>query len=87
MVCTAWRRVTAGNLVFAGDMDGQFNAFNATTGEKLFQMGSGVMASPVIFEVNGTQYLAAAAGGNAANGNNVLMKELGLNFGQPPSGA
>lgn len=74
---------TAGNLVFAGEMDGQFNAFNATTGEKLwhFQMGSGVMASPVSYEVNGRQYVAVAAGGNAANGNNVLMKELGLNFG------
>jgi hypothetical protein len=44
-------------------------------------MGAGVMAPPVTYEVNGTQYVAVAAGGNAANGNNVLMKELGLNFG------
>jgi hypothetical protein len=41
----------AGNLVFAGQLDGQFNAFNATTGQKLwhFLMGAGVMASPVTY--------------------------------------
>jgi alcohol dehydrogenase (cytochrome c) len=75
--------VTAGNLVFAGEFDGQFSAFNATTGEKLwhFQMGSGVNASPVTYMVNGRQYVAVAAGGNAANGNNILMEKLGLHFG------
>ncbi len=74
---------TGGNLVFAGEFDGNFNAFNATTGEKLwhFQMGSGVLASPVTYMVDGRQYVAVAAGGNAANGNNILMKKLGLNFG------
>ena len=75
--------VTASNLVFAGEFDGQFSAFNATTGEKLwhFQMGAGVTASPVTYMVAGRQYVAVAAGGNAANGNIVLMKQLGLNFG------
>jgi alcohol dehydrogenase (cytochrome c) len=75
--------VTAGNLVFAGEFNGQFNAFNATTGEKLwhFQMGAGVNASPVTYMVDGTQYVAIAAGGNAANGNNILMEKLGLHFG------
>jgi alcohol dehydrogenase (cytochrome c) len=74
---------TAGNLVFAGEMNGDFNAFNATTGEKLwhFNLGAGVNAPPITYSVNGKQYIAVAAGGNAANGNNVLMKELGLNFG------
>ena len=74
---------TAGNLVFAGEFDGNFDAFNATTGEKLwhYQMGAGVNASPVTYMVNGRQYVAVAAGGNAANGNNILMKKLGLGFG------
>ncbi len=74
---------TAGNLAFAGEFDGNFDAFNATTGQKLwhFQMGSGVMASPVTYMVDGRQYVAVAAGGNAANGNNILMQKLGLNFG------
>jgi alcohol dehydrogenase (cytochrome c) len=75
--------VTGGNLVFAGEFNGQFDAFNATTGEKLwhFQMGSGVDASPVTYMVGGRQYVAVAAGGNAANGNNVLMQKLGFHFG------
>jgi len=74
---------TAGNLVFAGEFNGDFDAFNATTGERLwhFPMGSGVTASPVTYTVDGRQYVAVAAGGNAANGNNILMKKLGLNFG------
>jgi alcohol dehydrogenase (cytochrome c) len=44
-------------------------------------MGAGVNASPVSYMVNGRQYVAVAAGGNAANGNNILMKKYGMNFG------
>jgi PQQ-dependent dehydrogenase (methanol/ethanol family) len=74
---------TAGNLVFAGEMNGDFNAFNATSGEKLwhFNLGSGVNAPPITYRVNGKQYIAVASGGNAANGNPVLMQEKGQNFG------
>jgi alcohol dehydrogenase (cytochrome c) len=75
--------VTAGNLVFAGELDGAFNAFNALTGQKLwhFKMGAGVAAPPITYRVNGVQYVAVAAGGNAANGNPVLMEKLGFHFG------
>jgi len=74
---------TAGNLVFAGEMNGDFDAFNATTGQKLWHLnlGSGVNAPAITYRVNGRQYIAVAAGGNAANGNPVLMKKLGLNYG------
>lgn len=74
---------TAGNLVFAGELNGDFDAFNATTGQKLWRLnlGSGVNAPPITYRVNGKQYIAVAAGGNAANGNIVLMKSQGLNFG------
>lgn len=74
---------TAGNLVFAGEMNGDFDAFNATTGQKLWHLdlGAGVNAPPITYRVNGKQYIAVAAGGNAANGNPVLMKKLGLNVG------
>lgn len=70
---------TAGNLVFAGEMDGMFDAFNAQTGKKLwaYNLGVGVNASPITYRVNGVQYVAVAAGGNGANGNPELMKELG----------
>ncbi|HUN38741.1 MAG TPA: PQQ-binding-like beta-propeller repeat protein [Acetobacteraceae bacterium] len=74
---------TGGNLVFAGEMNGDFDAFNAKTGQKLWDMnlGSGVNAPAITYRVNGQQYIAVAAGGNAANGNPVLMKKLGLNYG------
>ncbi|HTV74061.1 MAG TPA: PQQ-binding-like beta-propeller repeat protein [Candidatus Acidoferrales bacterium] len=57
---------TAGNLVFMGEGNGWFDAFNATTGQQLwrFDLGAGVNAPPITYEVGGTQYVAVAAGGN-----------------------
>ena len=57
---------TAGNLVFAGEANGLFKAYDATTGEVLwqFQAGAGVNAAPMSFEVDGKQHIAVAAGGN-----------------------
>lgn len=57
---------TAGNLVFMGEGNGWFNAFNAKTGERLwrFNLGAGVNAPPITYQVNGEQYVAVAAGGN-----------------------
>lgn len=57
---------TAGNLVFMGEGDGYFDAFDATSGAKLwkFNLGAGVNAPPITYTVNGTQYIAVAAGGN-----------------------
>ena len=57
---------TAGNLVFTGEGNGWFDAFNAKTGDRLwrFNLGAGVNAPPVTYEVDGRQYVAVAAGGN-----------------------
>lgn len=57
---------TAGNLVFMGEGNGDFDAFDATSGRKLwrYNLGAGVNAPPVSYEVNGEQYVAVAAGGN-----------------------
>jgi glucose dehydrogenase len=57
---------TGGNLVFAGEGDGSFNAYNATTGQKLwsFHAGAGVNSAPMTFVIDGKQYVAVAAGGN-----------------------
>lgn len=58
--------VTAGNVAFVGEGNGQFDALNAKTGEKLwhFNLGAGVNAPPVAYEVDGKEYIAVAAGGN-----------------------
>ena len=57
---------TAGNLVFMGEGDGDFDAFDAKTGDELwhYNLGAGVNAPPVTYQVNGQQYIAVAAGGN-----------------------
>jgi len=57
---------TAGNLVFTGEDNGWFDAFDAKTGKRVwrFQLGAGVNAPPVTYEVDGQQYIAVAAGGN-----------------------
>jgi glucose dehydrogenase len=58
--------VTAGNVAFMGEGNGAFDAFDATTGKKLwsYNLGAGVNAPPVTYRVGGVQYVAVAAGGN-----------------------
>jgi alcohol dehydrogenase (cytochrome c) len=57
---------TAGNLVFMGEGNGWFDAFNAQNGRRLwrYNLGAGVNAPPITYQVNGVQYIAVAAGGN-----------------------
>ncbi len=57
---------TKGNLVFTGEGNGWFDAFNATSGERVwrFNLGAGVNAPPISYQVDGEQYVAVAAGGN-----------------------
>lgn len=55
---------TAGNLVFQGTADGRFIAYDAASGKKLWQSptGTGVVAAPVTYEVDGKQYVSIAVG-------------------------
>lgn len=55
---------TAGHLVFTGEPDGHFDAFDAGTGELLwkFQTGSGIHSSPITYRVGGRQYIAVPSG-------------------------
>lgn len=57
---------TAGGLVFTGEGGGDFSAFDAQTGAKVwsFNCGAGVNAPPVSYEIDGRQYIAVAAGGS-----------------------
>ncbi len=57
---------TAGDLVFNGEADGNFKAFDAKTGKELwsFNCGAGANAPAVSFTVGGKQYIAVGAGGN-----------------------
>ena len=51
---------TRGGLVFAGDYDRWFRAFDIETGEVLWRtrLGTSVQGFPMTFEVDGVQYLA-----------------------------
>lgn len=73
---------TAGDLVFNGEGNGWFRAFDAKTGKKLweFYCGAGVNAPAVTYMVGGKQYVAVAAGGNTQidfkRGNSVIVFAL-----------
>ncbi len=73
---------TAGDLVFAGEGNGWFKAYDAKTGKVLwqYQCGAGVNAPATSYTVNGKQYIAVAAGGNSQldfkRGNSVFVFAL-----------
>jgi len=57
---------TAGGLVFTGEGNGRFRAYDATNGNVLwtFNAGAGVNAPPSSYMVGGKQYIVVGAGGN-----------------------
>jgi quinohemoprotein ethanol dehydrogenase len=60
---------TAGNLVFEGTADGRFLALRASDGTLLWQShsaGSGIIAAPMTFSVDGVQYVSVVAGWGGA---------------------
>jgi PQQ-dependent dehydrogenase (methanol/ethanol family) len=69
---------TAGGLVFTGEGDGWFRAYDAENGDVLwsFFAGAGVNAPPASYSVDGKQYIVVAAGGNKQidfkRGNNII---------------
>lgn len=69
---------TAGGLVFTGEGDGWFRAYDAKDGKILwsFQAGAGVNAPPASYSVDGKQYIVVGAGGNTQidfkRGNNII---------------
>ncbi len=57
---------TRGGLTFVGEGTGYLDALDTATGERLwrFQTGAGVNAPPVVFSLDGQEYVAVASGGN-----------------------
>ncbi|MEP6876893.1 MAG: PQQ-binding-like beta-propeller repeat protein, partial [Burkholderiales bacterium] len=68
---------TAGNLVFQGTADGRFIAYNAKTGEKLWEqaVGTGVVAAPMTYELDGKQYVSIAVGWGSVYGQSQRANE------------
>ena len=71
---------TAGNLVFAGDMDRYFRAFDAETGDVVWQtrLITSVQGMPVTYEVDGVQYVAVTTGlgGGSPRAQSALVPEI-----------
>jgi quinohemoprotein ethanol dehydrogenase len=59
---------TAGNLVFQGTAAGSFVAYNAETGDRVWEMpvNTGVMAAPATYTISGKQYISVLAGWGGA---------------------
>jgi alcohol dehydrogenase (cytochrome c) len=57
---------TAGDLVFHGDMNRRFRAFDAATGKMLWEsvLGGNVSVSTITYAVDGKQYVAVMTGNN-----------------------
>ena len=55
---------TGGGLVFGGDVNGRFRAFDQETGEVLWEvnLGSSVSGFPITYAVDGRQYVAVSTG-------------------------
>ncbi|MCC6365619.1 MAG: PQQ-dependent dehydrogenase, methanol/ethanol family [Bryobacterales bacterium] len=55
---------TAGDLLFTGNAEGSFQAFDAGKGTLLwsYQTGSGMRGAPITFRMDGRQYVAIASG-------------------------
>src|SRR5437763_7192986 len=56
---------TDSGIGFVGDLDRVFRAFDAKTGDTLWQtrLGTAVMGDPVTFSVGGRQYVGGSTGG------------------------
>ncbi len=61
---------TGGDLVFEGQIDHKFNAYDAMSGRRLwsFDARAPVVAPPITFQVNGVQYVTVLTGLSGAGG-------------------
>lgn len=61
---------TKGNLVFVGHNDGRIIAYDAKTGDQVweFMTDAGANAPPITYEVDGVQYISILSAGNALAG-------------------
>jgi quinohemoprotein ethanol dehydrogenase len=77
---------TDGNLVFQGLSNGQFNAYAADSGKKLWSFDAklGVMAPAMTFQVNGKQYVSLLVGYGAGAGETDTVGNMGWKYGLQP---
>jgi PQQ-dependent dehydrogenase (methanol/ethanol family) len=70
---------TGGRLIFGGDANGRFKAFDQETGTVLWEvnLGSAITGYPITYAVGGRQFVAVSTGGSLATGGlNGLTPEV-----------
>src|SRR5262249_44661692 len=74
--------VIAGDLVFWGDLNRRFRAFDAETGKVLWEsvLGGMIMTSTISYSVNGKQYILV----NTGEGQSVTGGPLAVTKGAMP---
>jgi quinohemoprotein ethanol dehydrogenase len=77
---------TAGNLVFQGTGRGQFIAYDARTGAKLwsFDAGLGILAAPISYQVDGVQHVSVLVGYGGQAGLGGKLFDSGWRFNEQP---
>jgi alcohol dehydrogenase (cytochrome c) len=79
---------TAGGLVFAGDWDRYFYAYDAKSGAVLWQtrLTTSAQGYPIAYAVNGRQYIAVPAGAGGASWSTQIAPDLRPDIRRPPGG-
>ncbi|MEQ8953928.1 MAG: PQQ-binding-like beta-propeller repeat protein [Gammaproteobacteria bacterium] len=79
---------TAGGLVFAGDWNRYYYAFDADSGEILWQtrLLNSAQGFPISYEVDGRQYIALPVGLGGASWSGMLPRELAPELARPRNG-
>jgi quinohemoprotein ethanol dehydrogenase len=77
---------TAGDVVFQGTADGDFIAYDAMTGTRLwaFDAKLGIMASPMTYSVAGRQYVSLLVGPGASIAAISHITNRGFKYGAQP---
>jgi quinohemoprotein ethanol dehydrogenase len=77
---------TGGGLVFQGDGDGNFSAYDAALGKKLwsFKAGLGIVGAPISYAVDGKQYVSVLVGYGGGVGVWSKYFNRGWKYGQQP---
>ena len=74
---------TGGNLVFQGQMDSKFNAYDARNGHLLwsYDAKAPVIAPPISYSVNGKQYVTVITGNGTSGGFlGSALARYGINY-------
>jgi quinohemoprotein ethanol dehydrogenase len=73
---------TAGNLVIQGSADGRLTIYRADDGTKLHELntGTGIMAAPISYQLDGEQYVAVLAGFGGARARLYPKASAGVTY-------